>query len=92
MPKLFVKMVRQYSIETVLRLITLHSVIKNGLEPGELEYFRKAFLMCYGYQEIPTLMNLQDAKLLKHRNTDDKNFVWETIKESFGLIKDRVDV
>ena len=41
--------------------------------------------MCYGYQEIATILNLQDARLLKPR---DKLFDWNKIKSEFELVID----
>mmetsp|Transcript_9085 Transcript_9085/g.12359 ORF Transcript_9085/g.12359 Transcript_9085/m.12359 type:complete len:81 (+) Transcript_9085:1404-1646(+) len=41
--------------------------------------------MCYGYQEIATILNLQDARLLKLR---DKRFDWNKIKSELGLVLD----
>jgi Sec1 family len=81
MPKLESKMCRQYNIETILRLVSLLSVTKSGLDPKDFDYLRKTFLMCYGYQEIPTLMNLQDAKLVRPK---DKVFDWAKIKKVSG--------
>ena len=41
--------------------------------------------MCYGYQEIATILNLQDARLLKPR---DRLFDWNKIKSEFELVID----
>lgn len=78
MPQLESKMCRKHNIETILRLVSLLSVTKSGLDPKDFDYLRKTFLMCYGYQEIATLMNLQDAKLVRPR---DKVFDWTKIKK-----------
>lgn len=78
MPKLEAKMCRKFNIDTILRLVSLLSVTKSGLDPKDFDYLRKTFLSCYGYQEIPTLMNLQDAKLVRPR---DKVLDWIKIKK-----------
>ena len=42
--------------------------------------------MCYGYQEVATLCNLQDSGILRVR---DKGFDWSDVKEvSFGIAED----
>ena len=78
-------MVRQYNIKTVLRLITLLSVTQSGLKQAEFDHLRKVFIMCYGYQEIPTLMNLQDAKLFRMR---DKGLDWDRQKKVSATISE----
>lgn len=57
--------------------MTLLNMTKSGLEQKDFDYIRKTFAMCYGYQEIPTLMNLQDARLLRLK---DKTYDWNKIK------------
>lgn len=71
-------MARQCSIHAILRLICLMSITKSGLDQKDLDYVRKTFISCYGYNEIPTLMNLQDAKILRLR---DKLIDWNKIKK-----------
>ena len=78
MPKLEAKMARQCSIHAVLRLLCLLSITKSGLDQKEFDYVRKTFIACYGYNEIPTLMNLQDAKIVRLR---DKMIDWNKIKK-----------
>ena len=53
-----VKMVKQYRIETILRLLCLLSVTQNGLKPEFFDHLRRVFVMCYGYPEVATLINL----------------------------------
>lgn len=45
--------------------------------------------MCYGYQEIATIMNLQDSRLLKLR---DKRFDWPKIKSELQLINEEIKI
>ncbi len=72
------KMVKQTKIETVLRLLCLFSVTQSGLKQEQFDHLRRVFLMCYGYQEVATLCNLQDSGILRVR---DKGFDWSDIKE-----------
>lgn len=51
-------MVRKYNMYTVLRLISLLSTTNSGLKQAEFDQLRRAFIMCYGYQEISTVLNL----------------------------------
>ena len=57
--------------------MTLLSVTRSGFDQKDFDYIRRTFAMCYGYQEIPTLMNLQDARLLRLK---DKTYDWTKIK------------
>lgn len=45
--------------------------------------------MNYGYQEIITLMNLQDSKLLRVK---DKKLDWNKVKKAFKLINEEVRI
>jgi len=50
--------------------------------------------MNYGYQEIITLMNLQDAGLFKEKNKKAVGYFdwnWEKIKSSFSLINEELN-
>jgi len=77
-------MVKQTKIETILRLLCLFSVTQSGLKQKEFDHLRRVFLMCYGYQEVATLCNLQDSGILRVR---DKGFDWSDVKEvSFFLL------
>ena len=70
-------MVKQYDIFTILKLLVLLSTTNSGLKKEEFDHLRKTFIMCYGYQEITTLINLQDSKLFRVR---DKRMDWTKIK------------
>ena len=52
------KMTKKYDMFTVLRLISLLSTTNSGLKQAEFDQLRRAFIMCYGYQEISTILNL----------------------------------
>ena len=43
--------------------------------------------MNYGYQEMITLMNMQDAGLIKIKDRKD-NWNWEKIKSAFNLVSE----
>ena len=89
MPRLEAKMARQCSIHAVLRLLCLLCVTKSGFDQKEFDYVRKTFTACYGYQEIPTLMNLHDAKILRPR---DKTIDWSKIKKVSGTALIRLEL
>ena len=68
---------------SVLRLMTLLSTTNSGLKQAEFDQLRRAFIMCYGYKEISTILNLQDSRLLKVR---DKRFDWSKIRSVSTII------
>lgn len=80
-------MVKGYDKTTILRLICLLSVTLSGFKKDEFDYLRKAFVVCYGFDEIATLMNLQDANILRAR---DEGFNFSKIKKTFSLINEEV--
>ena len=82
-------MIKQYDIYTILRLITLLSTTNSGLKQAEFDHLRRTFIMCYGYQEIATILNLQDSRLFKLR---DKRFDWNKIKNELQLINETVRI
>ena len=84
------KMTRKYNMYTVLRLMTLLSTTNSGLKQAEFDQLRRAFIMCYGYQEISTILNLQDARLLKIN--DRKKFNWDKIKNDLNLINEEIRI
>ena len=76
-------MTRKYNMYSVLRLMTLLSTTNSGLKQAEFDQLRRAFIMCYGYKEISTILNLQDSRLLKVR---DKRFDWSKIRSVSAII------
>ncbi len=72
------KMVKQYSRDKILRLMCLLSVTQSGLKQDIFDGLRRFYVMNYGYQELITLMNLQDAKLLRAK---DKRLDWAKLKK-----------
>jgi len=89
MTQLEAKMVRKYNMYTVLRLMSLLSTTNSGLKQAEFDQLRRGFIMCYGYQEISTILNLQDARLLKVR---DKKFDWDKLKSELNLVNEEVKI
>ena len=83
------KMTKKYDMYTILRLITLLSTTNSGLKQAEFDQIRRAFITCYGYQEIATVLNLQDSRLLKLR---DKKFDWSKIKQELNLVNEEIRI
>ena len=83
------KMVKKYDIYTISRLLTLLSTTNSGLKQAEFDHLRKTFIQCYGYQEISTMLNLQDTRLFKLK---DKRFDWNKIKNELNLISENVRI
>jgi hypothetical protein len=87
--KVEVKMVKNHDRVAVLRLMCLLGVTQSGLKKDEFDYIRKAYIACYGFNEIPLMMNLQDAGILRPR--DDK-LNWKKCKETFRLLNENVNM
>lgn len=82
-------MIKQYERNTVLRLIALLVVTQSGLKQQDFDFLRRTYIHCYGYQELITLMNMQDSMLLRAK---DKRFDWPKMKKVFGLINEEVKI
>lgn len=72
------KMIKQYNRDRILRLLCLFSVTQSGLKQDIFDQLRRFYILNYGFSEIVTLMNLQEAKLLRAK---DKRFDWGKIKK-----------
>eukprot|EP00347_Sterkiella_histriomuscorum_P010829 403374767 len=83
------KMIKQYSRDKILRLLCLLSVTQSGLKSDVFDALRKFYIMNYGYQEVITLMNLQDSKLLRVK---DKRLDWPKLKKAFKLINEETRI
>lgn len=82
------KMVKKYDKIIVLRSLCLFSQIQGGLDAEQYDYLVLVFLMNYGYQDIVTLMNLEDAGLLKRRkDTGEAWWDWKTVASTFDLVE-----
>ena len=49
----------------VLRAMCIYCTTQGGLVKADFDNLRRVFVMNYGYQEMVTLMNLQDAGLFR---------------------------
>ena len=82
-------MVKNHDRAGILRLLCLLSVSLSGFKKDEFDYIRKAFITCYGFEEIPLMMNLQDAQIIRVR---DDRLNWRKAKDTFKLINEDVDM
>lgn len=80
-------MVKQYNKLKILRALCLLSLTQGGLTEKDFINLRRVFIMNYGYQEMITLMNMQDAGLIKIKDRKD-NWNWEKIKSAFNLVSE----
>ena len=64
-------------------------VTSSGLKQAELHSLRKLYLLCYGHDEIHTLMHLQDSRLLRPK---DKKLDWNKLKKYFRLINEETRI
>lgn len=56
---------QQEPLLKVLRLICIQSITNSGLKPKLLDYYKREIVQTYGYQHLPTLINLEKVGLLK---------------------------
>ena len=89
------KMTKQHKKMKVLRAMCMYSTTQGGLSKVDFDTLRRVFIMNYGYQEMVTLMNLQDAGLFKQK-LDKKQqgyfeWNWNKIKETFNLIDENMN-
>lgn len=82
-------MIKQYNRDKILRMLCLFSVTQSGLKQDIFNDIRKFYLYNYGFEEVVTLMNLQDAKLLRAK---DKKLDWAKLKKVFKLINEEVQI
>lgn len=80
-------MVKKYDKLTVLRAMCLYSATQGGLKKEQFDVIRRAFIINYGYHELVTLMNLQDAGLIKAHDAA-KKWDWNKIKTELQLINE----
>ncbi|XP_046738532.1 vacuolar protein sorting-associated protein 33A [Diprion similis] len=56
---------QQQPLLKVLRLLCIQSLTNSGLKPKLLDYYKREIVQTYGYQHLPTLINLEKAGLLR---------------------------
>lgn len=89
------KMLKQYDKLRVLRALVLLSSTQGGLAKTDFDSLRRSFLMNYGHHEIVTLMNLQDAGLLKVKDKKAPGYFdwnWEKIKTALDLLNEECNM
>lgn len=60
-------MARRVDKLEVMKLLCLYSATHGGIVPKQMNQLVQAFCINYGYNEIVTMMNLQDSGLIKLR-------------------------
>lgn len=85
-------MMRGIPLETILRLLSLESVLNNGLRPKDLDTFKREVRHAYGHEQILTLDSLEKMGLLvpKHPVTMAKTN-YATVRKNLNLIFDDVN-
>ena len=56
---------QQEPLIKVLRLLCIQSLTNSGLKQKVLDYYKREIVQTYGYQYLPTLLNLEKTGLLK---------------------------
>ncbi|KAG7196607.1 hypothetical protein KM043_013095 [Ampulex compressa] len=60
---------QQQPLLKVLRLLCIQSLTNSGLKPKLLDYYKREIIQTYGYQHLPTILNLEKSGLLKHQQS-----------------------
>ncbi|XP_043266692.1 vacuolar protein sorting-associated protein 33A [Venturia canescens] len=60
---------QQKPLLKVLRLLCIQSLTNSGLKPKLLDYYKKEIIQTYGFQHLPTLLNLEKAGLLRSQQS-----------------------
>ncbi|XP_033333810.1 vacuolar protein sorting-associated protein 33A [Megalopta genalis] len=61
---------QQQPILKVLRLLCIQSLTNSGLKLKLLDYYKREIIQTYGYQHLPTMLNLERAGLLKQQQSN----------------------
>ncbi|KTW30756.1 hypothetical protein T552_00468 [Pneumocystis carinii B80] len=77
-------------ITTVLRLLCLESVIFGGIQPKELENFKRELIHAYGYKCILAFSVLEKTGILRPRISNSYK-TYNSISKAFQLIVNNVD-
>lgn len=80
---LFTKISKQYDKMRILRYMVLLSTTQGGLGKADYDSLRRTYIMNYGYQEVITFMNLEEAGLFKLKDKKSHShfdWQWEKIK------------
>lgn len=71
-------------LNKILKLICMQSFTSSGLKQKVLEYYKREIIQTYGFQHILTLMNLEQAGLLKcSQNTFTRHY--QTLRKMMRL-------
>ncbi|KAG5317328.1 VP33A protein, partial [Pseudoatta argentina] len=60
---------QQQPLLKILRLLCIQSLTNSGLKPKLLDYYKREIIHTYGYQHLPTILNLEKAGLLKQQQS-----------------------
>ncbi|KAL7273187.1 Vacuolar protein-sorting-associated protein 33 [Rhizina undulata] len=86
---------RNASVESVLRLLCIESLVTNGLKQKDLDNFKREILQAYGYQHVLTLDALEKLQLLQNRTHVQASTVPRTnyfsLRKMVKLIVDEVN-
>ncbi|KAL7754153.1 Vacuolar protein-sorting-associated protein 33 [Sorochytrium milnesiophthora] len=79
---------RGATMETVLRLLCVESIVYGGLKPKTFDSFRQLIIEAYGYEHLATLHGLEQLGLLT-RAVGKSNFV--AMRSAMSLIIENVN-
>lgn len=60
---------KQQPLLKVLRLLCIQSLTNSGLKSKLLDYYKREIIHAYGFQHLPTILNLEKVGLLKQQQS-----------------------
>ncbi|XP_076230818.1 vacuolar protein sorting-associated protein 33A [Calliopsis andreniformis] len=60
---------QQEPLLKILRLLCIQSLTNSGLKQKLLDYYKREIIQTYGYQHLPTILNLEKAGLLRQQQS-----------------------
>ena len=78
------------SLESILRVVCLQSVVCGGLKPKVFEAYHRLLMEAFGYNQLLSLHNLSTAGLLVSSSTN-KRSQYSVLSKRLGIIMDNVD-
>ncbi|KAL9643969.1 hypothetical protein ABK040_005437 [Willaertia magna] len=84
--------IRQDPLPSVLRLVCLYSIVRNGLTQTEYDHLREELVYSYGHFVVLTLKNLEEAGVLR-KSTSKLNWSspFTTLRKSLSLFVEDLD-
>jgi len=70
----------QRNLNKILRLLSLQSIVDNGLKAKTWDFFRREILQSYGFENLLLLNNMEKVGLIKKQETKSS---WSNLEKVF---------